>query len=65
MKESFWALLIFFVLTVLLYYMFRPVNGWFWLIREGLKNRKTVIEDILKEMYLNSFPAFSGDAGPV
>ncbi|WNH08516.1 DtxR family transcriptional regulator [Thalassobellus suaedae] len=46
------ALIIFFVITVLLFVLFRPTKGWFWILKKNLKsNEKTIIEDILKQLY--------------
>lgn len=48
------ALLLFIALLVLVYFLFRPKIGWFWLIKNNLKtNEKIVIEDILKQLYHN------------
>jgi len=45
-------LLVFIALSVLAYFLFRPVKGWFWLFKNNLRlNEKTVIEDILKQLY--------------
>lgn len=47
------ALMIFIVISVLAYMLFRPVKGWFWLIKNTYKsNEKTLIEDVLKQLYL-------------
>lgn len=47
-----YALLLFIAISFLGYLLFRPRNGWFWLIKNNLKsNEKTVIEDILKQLY--------------
>lgn len=47
-----YALLIFFAVTFLVYLLFRPRKGWFWLIKNNLKsNEKIVIEDVLKQLY--------------
>lgn len=47
------ALVIFFTSFVLAYLLFRPVNGWFWLIKNSYRhNEKTLIEDVLKQLYL-------------
>lgn len=47
-----YALLIFLFFSVLVYLLFRPIKGWFWLIKNNLKtNEKTVIEDVLKQLY--------------
>ena len=46
------ALLIFVVAAVLLFVIFRPVKGWYWLLRNNWQsNEKTVMEDILKQLY--------------
>ncbi|WP_372755926.1 DtxR family transcriptional regulator [Mariniflexile sp.] len=46
------ALFVFFVSVGVLYVLFRPVKGWFWIIRNNFKsNEKIVIEDILKQLY--------------
>jgi len=46
------ALLIFLILAVLIYLIFRPLKGWFWLIKNNLRtNEKTIIEDVLKQLY--------------
>lgn len=47
-----YALLIFVAISVVIYLIFRPVKGWFWIIKNNLAfNEKTVIEDILKQLY--------------
>lgn len=47
-----YALLIFFVAVVLLFLLFRPTKGWFWLIKQTFKSsEKIIIEDILKQLY--------------
>jgi DtxR family Mn-dependent transcriptional regulator len=47
-----YALLIFILSALLLYFIFRPTKGWFWLIRNSFYvNQKVVIEDILKLVY--------------
>lgn len=52
MKTSLLALLLFFLLVVILYLVFRPVQGWYWLYRLGTKaNQKKISEDILKKSY--------------
>ena len=46
------ALSIFFVLAVLIYFIFRPRIGWYWLLKKGQKtNDKIIIEDILKQLF--------------
>ena len=45
-------LIFFTVFAVLLFYLFRPTKGWFWILKNNLKvNEKTIIEDILKLLY--------------
>jgi len=53
------ALLIFTALVVLLLAFFRPVKGWYWLLKNSwTSNEKTVMEDILKQLYrLESYGA--------
>lgn len=47
-----YALIIFFALLVILYVLFRPNKGWFWIIQNNFKsNEKIVTEDILKQLY--------------
>lgn len=47
-----YALIIFFISAVLLYYLFRPTKGWFWKFRNSFKSsEKIIIEDILKQLY--------------
>lgn len=49
-----YALFIFIVFSILIYLLFRPVKGWFWIIKNNLKtNEKTIIEDVLKQLYHN------------
>jgi len=46
------ALLIFLFFSIIIYLLFRPIKGWFWVIKNNLKtNEKTVIEDVLKQLY--------------
>ena len=48
------ALMVFFGICLLAYLLFRPNNGWFWLIRKGShSNDKIIVEDILKRLYHN------------
>ncbi|MFA9391720.1 MAG: iron dependent repressor, metal binding and dimerization domain protein [Prolixibacteraceae bacterium] len=48
------ALLIFFGSVIVLFVLFRPQKGWFWLIKSKKKsNEKIVIEDVLKLLYHN------------
>ena len=45
-----YALLLFFAILFLVYLLFRPRKGWFWLIKNNLKsNEKIVTEDVLKQ----------------
>lgn len=47
-----WALILFFIFSVLIFLIFRPRNGWFWIIKNNWKtNKKTIIEDVLKHIY--------------
>ena len=47
-----YALIIFFISAILLYYLFRPTKGWFWKFRNSFKSsEKIIIEDILKQLY--------------
>ena len=46
------ALLIFAGLVFLGFTFFRPVKGWYWLIKNNwISNEKTIMEDILKQLY--------------
>jgi len=46
------ALLIFAGLVLLGFTFFRPVKGWYWLIKNNwISNEKTIMEDILKQLY--------------
>lgn len=46
------ALVLFFIISGILFVLFRPTKGWFWIIRNNFKgNEKIVIEDILKQLY--------------
>jgi DtxR family transcriptional regulator, Mn-dependent transcriptional regulator len=46
------ALIVFFVFVGLLFVLFRPTKGWFWIIKRNFKsNEKIIIEDILKQLY--------------
>lgn len=47
-----YALLLFFAISAISYFLFRPIKGWFWMVKNNLKsNEKIVIEDILKQLY--------------
>ena len=47
-----YALLIFAIISVGLFLLFRPVHGWFWILSNNLRsNEKTIIEDVLKQLY--------------
>tara|TARA_R110002073_G_scaffold56835_9_gene144467 strand:- start:23197 stop:24231 length:1035 start_codon:yes stop_codon:yes gene_type:complete len=46
------ALIVFFGITILLFLLFRPTKGWFWLLQKNFKSdEKVIIEDILKQLY--------------
>ena len=46
------ALLSFAVISLALYFLFRPGTGWFWILKGNWKrNEKTIIEDVLKQLY--------------
>lgn len=46
------ALIIFFGISILLFFLFRPIKGWFWLLQKNFKSdEKVIIEDILKQLY--------------
>ena len=46
------ALALFFIMAGILYFLFRPTKGWFWIIKNNFKgNEKVIIEDILKQLY--------------
>src|SRR5690606_30129687 len=46
------ALAIFFIIAGILYVLFRPTKGWFWIIKNNFNgNEKIVTEDILKQLY--------------
>ncbi|WP_347923132.1 metal-dependent transcriptional regulator [Pontimicrobium sp. SW4] len=46
------ALIIFFGISILLFLLFRPIKGWFWLLQKNFKSdEKVIIEDILKQLY--------------
>ncbi|MEJ2113770.1 MAG: hypothetical protein P8X62_08800, partial [Flavobacteriaceae bacterium] len=48
------ALILFFIISGLLFLLFRPTNGWFWIVKNYYKkDEKTIIEDILKLLYNN------------
>ncbi len=47
-----YALLIFALVSVGLYLLFRPGRGWFWILKNNLRSsEKTIMEDILKQLY--------------
>jgi len=49
-----YALLVFIGAVIVLYVLFRPVKGWFWIILNNYRiDEKTVIEDILKYLFHN------------
>ena len=46
------ALIIFIIISFLIFFLFRPIRGWFWIVKNNLRtSEKTVIEDILKQLY--------------
>ncbi|PHS66997.1 MAG: DNA-binding protein [Flavobacterium sp.] len=46
------ALLIFLTVSAILYLLFRPGKGWFWIIKNNDSHQeKTITEDILKQLY--------------
>lgn len=46
------ALIIFGLICLLGYLFFRPVAGWYWILKNHWKsNEKTIMEDILKQLY--------------
>ena len=46
------ALIVFFIGTAILYAFFRPIKGWFWILKKSFNsNKKIIIEDILKQLY--------------
>lgn len=53
------SLIIFLGLGLLVFAFFRPVKGWYWLLKNNFQsNEKTVMEDILKQLYrLESYGA--------
>ena len=47
-----YALIVFFIIMLVAYILFRPTKGWYWIIKNNFKsNEKVVIEDILKQLY--------------
>ncbi len=45
-------LILFFVFLAIFLILFRPVKGYYWILKNSLKqNKKIVIEDILKQLY--------------
>ncbi|MDO7172285.1 DtxR family transcriptional regulator [Mariniflexile sp. AS56] len=47
-----YALVLFFIIAGILFVLFRPNKGWFWVIKNNFRsNEKVVIEDILKQLY--------------
>lgn len=49
-----YALVLFFIISAIAYLLFRPVKGWFWLVKNSYKiSEKTIIEDVLKHLYHN------------
>lgn len=49
-----YALLIFLLVSILMFLLFRPRRGWYWIIKNNITvNEKTVTEDVLKYLYHN------------
>ena len=49
-----YALVLFIIVSVILLVLFYPKKGWFWIIKAYYKkDEKTIIEDILKQLYNN------------
>jgi len=47
-----YALILFFIISGVLFLLFRPIKGWFWIIKDyRKKDDKIIIEDILKLLY--------------
>jgi len=52
MYSPFQTLLIFFIIVLIVYLVFRPTNGWFWIVKKNRNtNEKTITEDVLKQIY--------------
>ncbi|MDH5415314.1 MAG: FeoA domain-containing protein [Flavobacteriaceae bacterium] len=52
LSNPLYNLIIFTVIVILSYFLFRPTKGWIWVFKNNLRlNEKTVIEDILKQLY--------------
>ncbi|MGV6844590.1 MAG: metal-dependent transcriptional regulator [Lutibacter sp.] len=46
------ALTLFFAIILVIYLLFKPITGWFWIIKKNQsKNEKIIIEDILKLLF--------------
>lgn len=46
------TLLIFFIIVLLAFLIFRPVKGWYWIVTKNWRtNEKTITEDVLKQIY--------------
>jgi len=46
------ALVLFLIVSAIIYFLFRPLKGWFWIIKNNTANlEKTITEDILKQLY--------------
>ena len=46
------ALLFFVIAMALLFLLFRPVQGWYWLLKKGQRvDNKIIIEDVLKQLF--------------
>ena len=52
LENPIYNLIAFSILLIVGYLLFRPVKGWFWILKNSFKqNEKIVIEDILKLLY--------------
>ncbi len=46
------TLLIFFVIVLIAFLIFRPSKGWLWVVKKNLRtNEKIITEDVLKQLY--------------
>lgn len=58
------ALLFFFLLAGAIYVLFRPLKGWYWVLRNNWRsNEKTIMEDILKQLYRMENSGVEADIG--
>ncbi len=57
-----YALVIFLAICLVLYLLFRPTSGWYWILRTSWKSsEKTIIEDVLKQLYRMENSGLSAD----